>query len=117
MFWRNPICSKREVPYDSRKTRQNAPYKELCEALDIIQLPEYNNSSGRQRRVSTQAMKRRGVPASLAAQSFREGLCRETSSRSRRKPKENTQSCLAFVRQLFLTGEIYGQTARLCKGI
>lgn len=46
MFWRNPICSKREVPYDSRKTRQNAPYKELCEALDIILLPEYNNITG-----------------------------------------------------------------------
>lgn len=46
MFWRNPICSKKEVPYDSRKTRQNAPYKELCEALDIIQLPEYNNITG-----------------------------------------------------------------------
>lgn len=91
--------------------------REHCKTLDIIRLPEYNNSSGRQRRVSTQAMKRRRVPASLAVRSFREGLCSETSSRSRREPKENTQSCLAFVRQFFLNWRIYGQTARLCQGI
>lgn len=42
--------------------------------------------------MSAKVLKYRMVPASLAIWSFREGLCNETSSRSRRKPKENAQT-------------------------
>lgn len=42
--------------------------------------------------MSVQAMKHNSVPDSLVMQSFREGLCSETSSRSRHKPKENAQN-------------------------
>lgn len=48
--------------------------------------------------MSVKALKHSSVPASLVMRSFQEGLCNETSSRSRRKPKENAQYHLVNAR-------------------
>ena len=60
--------------------------------LDIICDLGYYNNNDRQRRVSVKALKYRGGLANLAIWSFREGLCSETPSQSRQKPKENAQN-------------------------
>ena len=51
--------------------------------------------------MSVQAMKHNSVPDSLVMRSLREGLCSETSSRSRQQPKENAQRPPCIVRAVF----------------
>lgn len=46
-------------------------------------------------------MKHNSVPDSLVMRSLREGLCSETSSRSRQQPKENAQRPSCIVRAVF----------------
>ena len=52
--------------------------------------------------MSVKALICRGASASLAIWSFREGLCNETPSRSRGKPKENAQNRLVCARRFFI---------------
>lgn len=47
--------------------------------------------------MSVQALKHNSVPECLVMRSLREGLCSETSNRSRHLPKENAQTALFFV--------------------
>ncbi|MEG2455355.1 MAG: hypothetical protein RSC08_03785, partial [Oscillospiraceae bacterium] len=78
------------------------PQHQKCKNhLDIFLGVVYNDSEDRQHRVSIKALKHSRVPVSLVMLSFREGLCNETSSRSRRKPKENAQGRLVNTRRLF----------------
>ena len=81
--------------------------------LDIIRFFVYYNSNDRQRRVSVQALKHNSVPVGLVMRSFREGLCNETSSWSRQKPKENAQNRLVMQGVFFVKKNPTGKVGQL----
>ena len=69
--------------------------------IHIIIVPD------RQQRVSVQALKHNSVLDSLVMWSFREGLCSETSSRSRHQPKENAQGRPVLTGRFSFMGVVY----------
>ena len=69
-----------------------AGQSEFFVSLTYFCIPHIIIVPDRQRRVPVQALKHNSVPESLVMWSFREGLCSETSNRSRLRPNENARN-------------------------